>query len=545
MLLLSILAREFRAAARRKRTWVLRVTVAGSIAAVVLILAISIGATRNPQGLGRYLLGVMAWQMFILLFVVAPAVSAGVISDERKAGTLELLLLTHLRPFHILAGKCVSRGFDLLLLYVSVAPFLFVPMLLGGVNQAQILCIMWNLLGLLILALGIGVFCSTLTSNTLRAIVASYVSLSAYLLISMLWSVRFGIAPLPTAILAPLGSIVIAASPVAGMLRCWMATGSEGVLTVVVCTCVALLLGAAASWLLPRTILRTRLRKPGWWQEKWIPATLRRSVLPFWKIRPRSLSAAFWLTSGRGKSPWLTQEFGILLLILGLTVWLYVSGRNPTTSGEDVFGPVFWAGWIGLVWLKLLVLVFVARWFSGAKEDGTLELLLTTPVTNSQIVHGGVYALLGRYGWFCLAGVALFLLGGWIMSQMHPYGRILFPLLPLVPRLGRGGVFEFECATTVTSLICWVALSMYVSARAKSMVQAIAWTLAAWAAIYILSRALGVGLFGMRLSRFLSTGYGYGSAWENVVMLRMGVDITVAFLAYFKLHAHLREYAAR
>src|SRR6185295_19358743 len=104
------------------------------LAFMTLMFVVSTAFSGASSGSGYYLLQMFAWQIFVLLFVFAPAVTCGCIADEKKQGTLGLLFLTHLNSADIVLGKFFSRAVDLILLFLSATPFLFVPVLMGGVN---------------------------------------------------------------------------------------------------------------------------------------------------------------------------------------------------------------------------------------------------------------------------------------------------------------------------------------------------------------------------------------------------------------------------
>src|ERR1043166_7302744 len=86
---------------------------------------------------GDYLLRTFAWYLYTLILVAAPALTCGCIADEKKDGTLGLLLLTRLNSADIILGKFITRGVDLLLLLISTMPFLFVPFFLGGARWGR------------------------------------------------------------------------------------------------------------------------------------------------------------------------------------------------------------------------------------------------------------------------------------------------------------------------------------------------------------------------------------------------------------------------
>jgi ABC-type transport system involved in multi-copper enzyme maturation permease subunit len=90
-----------------------------------------------------------------------------------------------------------------------------------------------------------------------------------------------------------------------------------------------------------------------------------------------------------------------LLFAVWLT-WLYASGRLPIILGSngsplpDVL--VFYRFLSQLLWLEIVIITLVALYMSAGsvskeREDGTLDLMLTTPITPRQYVWGKVRGL--------------------------------------------------------------------------------------------------------------------------------------------------------
>lgn len=81
----------------------------------------------------------------------------------------------------------------------------------------------------------------------------------------------------------------------------------------------------------------------------------------------------------------------IFLLLNGLFLWVFEGDFNILDSGFADLGPFFTlAPWI----LIFLIPAVTMRSFSDEKKQGTLELLLTKPVTIWQIVNGKFFGAL-------------------------------------------------------------------------------------------------------------------------------------------------------
>jgi ABC-type transport system involved in multi-copper enzyme maturation permease subunit len=83
----------------------------------------------------------IAWTQFVLLALVACALGAPAISDERRGGTLGTLLSTPVTAWQIILGKLLSRMLELTILMLLSAPLLLAIRAFGGVPGWYILAV--------------------------------------------------------------------------------------------------------------------------------------------------------------------------------------------------------------------------------------------------------------------------------------------------------------------------------------------------------------------------------------------------------------------
>jgi ABC-2 type transport system permease protein len=117
----------------------------------------------------------------VLLLLFAPLLTMRLLSEERKLGTIELLLTAPVRDSEIILGKFLG---SLGILTVMLALTLYYPLLLIIFGDPDMGPIATGYLGLLLLgytALAIGIFASSLTSNQIvAAVVAIGILLTLY-----------------------------------------------------------------------------------------------------------------------------------------------------------------------------------------------------------------------------------------------------------------------------------------------------------------------------------------------------------------------------
>src|SRR5215470_2093303 len=137
MLLLPIVDRELRVAARSGRLYLGRVT-SGVAALVTSLYLIWLAryAFAGPMT-GMFILkatSYLAWGLCVFGGVNRTCDS---LSAEKRADTLGLLFLTHLKGHDVVLGKLLASGMNAALLLLGVLPILSIPVLLGGVAGSE------------------------------------------------------------------------------------------------------------------------------------------------------------------------------------------------------------------------------------------------------------------------------------------------------------------------------------------------------------------------------------------------------------------------
>jgi ABC-2 type transport system permease protein len=109
-----------------------------------------------------------------LLMLAVPLVTMGLVADERRKGTIELLMTSPVRGIEIAAGKFLGAFALLALMLLPMVP-MFAFMGAGGTWEAGVIAS--GLLGLLLLGgaqIALGLFVSSLCENVLVAAIGTY-----------------------------------------------------------------------------------------------------------------------------------------------------------------------------------------------------------------------------------------------------------------------------------------------------------------------------------------------------------------------------------
>ncbi|MCL1855659.1 MAG: ABC transporter permease [Clostridia bacterium] len=123
---------------------------------------------------------------FVLLVLVAPAMTAGSVSGERERQTLDLLRVTPTGSLSLLIGKLLESFGFLCLLVMSSLPMLGMILLSGAVPLLQMLAAVLFLIVTAFSILSVGMFTSVLFRRTITAMVAAYLSVFAIGVLTLL-----------------------------------------------------------------------------------------------------------------------------------------------------------------------------------------------------------------------------------------------------------------------------------------------------------------------------------------------------------------------
>ena len=116
------------------------------------------------------------WSLFILI----PAVTMRTVAEERKSGTLDLLLTRSITPQQVVTGKFLACLALLFLTLLSTMPYYATVAMLGPVDHGPVVC---GYLGLLLMSasyLALGIFASSLTDNQITAYILALVFMAVF-----------------------------------------------------------------------------------------------------------------------------------------------------------------------------------------------------------------------------------------------------------------------------------------------------------------------------------------------------------------------------
>lgn len=175
-----VMLKEIRERMRGARAFVVISVYLGLMSAfAVLLYLIQRGLVINTGSavtgeLGRVVFaGVVGIELLLIVFI-APAFTAGAVSNERERRTYELLQITLLPKSSFIVGKLESALSYVFLLLLAAIPLQSIAFLFGGVTEFELL-LAFVILAVTAVTLGaVGVYFSTTVERTLTASVRAY-----------------------------------------------------------------------------------------------------------------------------------------------------------------------------------------------------------------------------------------------------------------------------------------------------------------------------------------------------------------------------------
>ncbi len=368
----------------------------------------------------------IAYLQVALICILAPVFMAGAIAQEADPKTWDILLTTPLSATQIVLGNLLGRLFFILALLFSSLPLFATTQYFGGVPGRSIFAsyLIAACAALLVGAAAIALSVSRLVGR--RAVFTFYIAVVSYIALTIaIDTVRFGgvavswataLNPFLTlrALLDPSGYPRAAAGSKAGLAAwflerpvttwCLLSVGFSVVLVLASIATVRLggftaitgVSGVRRAGLLDR-LLRRGSAAPG--------AKIGRTV---WHNPVAWREAAARNASGlRVLARYVFIGAGIVLG--GMIVWFFHAG---SLSVADFRAVLLYVVLGEMAVIALVVLNMSATCVSREREDGTLDLLLTTPIQAKQYLWGKIQGLMAYAIPMLAAPLATMILAG-------------------------------------------------------------------------------------------------------------------------------------
>ena len=404
MTLPPIIERELRVASRLSWTYWLRVLVAtcGLLAGcLALFLGQAQGLITNGTPSGEPVYYLVSALGLLLAGLSGFLFTSDSVSMEKREGTLGLLFLTDLRSHEIVLGKFVAHALAALYCQLALVPILGLSLLMGGISMMDCVRMAVVLLVMTFTSLSLGLLASILTREVQRAVgLNTLLSIGvwgggfmAYGVLLLIHYWRVG-GDVPEGwndwllSLNPFTAFIASQSTLPGMAQTsgfLLSLGFSGG-----CGIVALLL---AIWRLPHCWQDRGVRSARWG----LSAGLKRLRFPRpgmadrFRGRLLDVNPVLWLSARHWIRGWLV--WGVLIGVLVS----FVGFGWEVSRGDDSSGTMM----AFLIWSALVIHLVLKSWMANESprqflEDratGAMELLLTTSLTDREILEGRWRAL--------------------------------------------------------------------------------------------------------------------------------------------------------
>jgi ABC-type transport system involved in multi-copper enzyme maturation permease subunit len=389
MSFLPIVQRELRAASRRPSTHRIRCWTALLAIGASLIASAAGTAMPGAASVVNPLFGVQTACAFGLSLLAGVFLTSDCLSEEKREGTLGLLLLTDLKSHDIVLGKFVATSVNGLYCLLALLPVTAVPLLLGGVTLVEFWRMALALVNAMFFSLAAGLCVSAFVSDYARALgstlavvgvmaagLPALAALGTGAGLSAGWFCFTLASPFyPFACAGETTYVTQAATfwvtLFASHLLGWFFLGLASV-------ALAQLWPNGRAWALGRRFKRQAQSSP-------VGADQRRRR----RARTIPLDAVLQLTGSAALLRW--------------TVWAIVAGWALVVCDGRLWPSQPLLGYLGAkpvaFLLKTLVAFQACRFFVETRRNGSLELLLCSPLSNEDLINAQWRALRRIFLW--------------------------------------------------------------------------------------------------------------------------------------------------
>ena len=384
-----IVGRELLVASRRRETQLIRfVTALTAIVVLAWMFIVMRMDNAPPHQFSQIIFGVIAGFAFFFCNLAGVRLTADTLSEEKRNGTLGLLFLTNLRGLDVVLGKMSANSLQAVFGLMAVAPVMTVPLLMGGVDPAEVGRMVGVLFAALLMSLSVGLACSAHFKSSKTAIGTTFL---------VILILNFGI-PVISIVLDEYNYINNSESE---FLACFSTgamfplafSGSFSGNAPFFYQSLGMALGVGvvslgfAVWRTPRS-----------WQDRETKPRPAAKMRPAKSVSRRTKllddNPAYWLGARSRWRPLLVWA----AVFAGLMLWLWGLLENGSRwwLDEEVCLMTLWCTFTGF---KLWIASASCDRFREDRQQGSLELLLATPLIYRDFSFGQARRLLWQFGW--------------------------------------------------------------------------------------------------------------------------------------------------
>ncbi len=128
----------------------------------------------NPGTINE-LYAVMAIMQLLLIIIVVPAITGGSINGEKERQTFDLMLVSRMKPFSIVAGKLLAGIAVVIIMIIASAPVFALTIQFGGASVKDVLLLMFYFMFSAVCLGSVSILFSALIKKSAVSMVLVYV----------------------------------------------------------------------------------------------------------------------------------------------------------------------------------------------------------------------------------------------------------------------------------------------------------------------------------------------------------------------------------
>ena len=388
-LALPIARRELLVLSRSATTWRGRLGISSMVFVFGILMSI-VYHFAGQFGL-RQVMHFLGVGLSLMCLFAGASLTADALAEEKRAGTIGLLFLTNLSAFEIVLGKLVAHTVVGFYTVLCALPLLSISMIFGGMRLTDVFTYVGSALNVLFFSAAVGLFASAFCRDKKRAsTLGTLIVLFFWLGVPSLALLLIHVLKAPqwlVELVMRLG-VNLSSSFGVGLARLMPSAASLGWSLAWTHILGWALIGLAV-WMLPRRWQDEPPRKKFLLRDAWNVISLGTPQIRL-KLRRKLLdrNPFMWLASRdrfQAAAPWLLSIFtaGFVLLLSWMMPW------QP--------------GKLIAIVICLVIVQQVA--FSGTAnaqlfreyDQGTLEMVLSTPISVREVIHGQLDAARRQY----------------------------------------------------------------------------------------------------------------------------------------------------
>lgn len=532
MVVLPVVERELRVAARGRATYRVRFYAVMVMLGVFVWFLKTSGLDPNSSQFGERVMENLLIPAFFFSLLIGVIATADCVSSEKRDGTLGLLFLTDLKGYDVICGKLAANSLNALYGLLAILPVLSLPVMLGGVTLVQFVKLAVVLLSTMVLSLSAGICVSTYSRDERKAMFFTVLILLAAAIVPFLLAIW----------LDPSGPSnlerdwMLLFSPGYGIFQTMRSPGPF--------TEFSYWLSILWQWLLAGALIaRASAHVPHSWEES-LKKPRFRFLITTGRVKSRSPKGRAWME--RNPFFWLALQGdeasprNVWLFVLAIfAIWIIAAlGYGMGLAADDDVMTAMMA--ILHLPLEIWIVAEASRRFSEDRSNHTLETLLSTPLSERQIIQGQLLALFKQFA----GPIALVLVWETSMeilrhnhrtyySSWHTYGAMdYWPWMVLL--------------VANAAALAWAG--MWLGLKCKGRIRAILGSLTLVLFVpWVMSRLIMTLVFKAISGSYAYFSPAYPEKWQTLATLVPGllVDFLIVRWAVTRLPHNFRQLAVR